>query len=163
MDYLIHDTICKHIHLVKIWATSISKDVSTGDTFDDALLVNEEILYEKSLCEEENDTVDKPDINTDTTSLSYFNNQCKQLKTSHSEISSIKTRLLTTCKNIELEISKCASEEVLRSGERHLNAAAIVLRSLDNINHTITLPVRKRLAPNANIEKQSRFVSTKKK
>ena len=71
--------------------------------------------------------------------------------------------MLTTCKNIELEISKCASVEALRSGEQHLNAAVIVLRSLSNIDHTSTLPVRKRPAPNANIEKQLRFVSTKKK
>ena len=64
-------------------------------------------------------------MSTDATSLSYLNSQCKQLKPF--EISS---RLLTTCKNTELEISKCASVEVLRSGERHLNAAMIVLRSL---------------------------------
>ena len=99
MDYLIHDTICKHIHLIKIWTIS-----TTGDTLDDAL---PEIL---SL--EENDADGKSDMNCDTTSLSYFNHQCNQLKTS--EISSIKTRLLTTCKNIELEISKCASVEALR-------------------------------------------------
>ena len=60
------------------------------------------------------------------TSLSYFNNQCNQLKTS--EIRCIKTRLLS-CKNIELEISKCASLEALILGEQHLDVA-VILRSL---------------------------------
>ena len=154
MDYLIHDTICKHIHLVKMW--TISKDLTTGETLDDdALPVNEEI---SSL--DENDVDSKSDMDCNITSLNYFNNHCK-LKTS--EITSIKDRFLTTCKNIELEISKCASVEALRSGEQHLHAAVMILRNLSNIDHTTTLPVHKRPAANVNIEKQTRFVSTKKK
>ena len=59
--------------------------------------------------------------------------------------------MFTTCKNTKLEISKCASVEALRLGEQHLNAAMMVAIRAKKFDHTNTLPIRKRLAPNRGV------------
>ena len=69
MDYLIHDTICKHIHLVKMWTTS--KDLTTGEMLDDDTSpINKEFSSPEEM-------VNPCNMNCDITSLKYLTTNVK--------------------------------------------------------------------------------------
>ena len=152
MDYLLHNTICKHIHLLKMWI-----DSKTRSSDEEKCGTGSNMVQFPEL----NDTLDYTSNDDGTGSMEYFNQKVGNKY--KSDIASVRSNLLATCKTLECEIAKCTAIQALHAGEKHLNAALVAIKSLDKLHSAVEIPVRKRPAPNQNMEKQLRFNSTKKK
>ena len=195
MDFLIHSTVCKHIHLVRMSSLSqnqsrdehssshpestplqltsntedyleqmISEDTesvsdrtsSQGSDVEAEVQITQQCLLQEKTGNISNVTpIDKGDLS----SVDYLSN-CIASKTD-SEVSTAKKKAVETCKKIEVVLSSFTSNvEAVRGAQKHLNAALAIIDAKDTDTDTFT--VRKRAAPNSNIEKQLRFHSTKK-
>ncbi|XP_011407648.1 PREDICTED: uncharacterized protein LOC100639460 [Amphimedon queenslandica] len=129
MDYLIHSTICKHIHLVEMSFNNVENII----TVDDTCTINEERI---SLDVQPNDELEAPStelltedtcsIETpDISSLQYLTHQIHN-QDSINDVSVMKEKAISTCKKVELALRDCTNIEAIKAGRKHLNAAFTV-------------------------------------
>ena len=116
-----------------------------------------DIPHDVVKCDSRTDTDVQMEVHTpDVSSLDYLSSHVS--KNSKSSCSTVQDRAIETCKKIEVALRRTTS---VKSAENHLKAALTII---SNATQTIeTLNTRKRVAPNAHIQQQTRFHSTKKK
>ena len=162
MDFILHSTVCKHIHLVEM--DKVSKDQEKSSTTANNETVDNFISNEYDHSAVGNETEREANEEPDVSSLQYLS-KCLVNSKSTDHASSVE-KAVSLCKKIEVALLECTSLDAIKQGTKHLTAALTVIKSIE-INRTTDeppcFPTRKRPAPNANAEKQIRFKSTKKK
>ena len=187
MDFLIHSTVCKHIHLVKIFSeaqsndrqdnhpckqlelTSLTmhknpeKDELPADEYD-AECVNTEVAdYSPRGSPQEDtnngETNNGPLIQDDVSSIDYLSSQVNTNPIS--ELNTLKEKMIATCKSIEVALGSTTNMEAVKAAKKHLNVALTIINAKCTDNETLV--VHKRAAPNSNSVQQIRFHPTKKK
>ena len=185
MDFLIHSTICKHIHLVMISCHSHSNNYTdpTSQPLDQQqnIVTGEEVTHsmeekdsvagtqtdtEKDCpdisqhevsCNSETDTDTQMEVHEhDVSSLDYLSSQVNN----DSKTSTVHDRSIETCKKIEIALMRTTSIDAVKTAEKHLKAALAILNATEVSE---SLNAHKRVAPNTHIQQQIRFHSTKKK
>ena len=171
IDYILHSTICKHIHLVKM-----SDEASSAPTAQLVQLSAQLSPKPSSQSQEHSISVSMEATNPDVVpysdtkhhgdndtgihaheSIAYLSSQVKI-----SDTCTFKDKAVATCQNIEAVLSTATSAEVVKSVQKHLDTALAILKATPS-QMTESFTVRKRVAPNTIIQPQARFHSTKKK
>ena len=153
MDFILHATICKHIHMVCIKLKQIDGSDSTTEI---ALQLSAEPAELVDTVEEQPEQV--------STSESIDNLEKYLQTTASDEASTSRTKALELCKQIETTVLNCTNVSAINNGMKHLHAALMVIRSMNNNPcRDTSFLVRKRPASNANSDVQFRFKSTKRK
>ena len=174
MDYLIHATICKHIHLVNIFdreqenETESSEINSSTTTTSVAMLpdCNESTSIEHIKLGSAS-TISSTSVtlesfsSVDVSSLQYLTHQISNQQNSD-DLLLVREHAIETCKKIELAICNSESVDAIKACRQHLNNALTIMSSVDKRKHSV-LPQKRKIAPNAHIQPQLRFISTKKK
>lgn len=145
VDYALHNTACKHMHLIHM---IMMADESEGNT------VGEEL---------------EPDHPGTSSSTSTSSSQVSDASLQHilqktSSTIDIQRQLVVSKANEVLVLAKSIeSAEGLQTASRHLSSAISILKTLGPEVPKQVLPCRKRPAPNARMETQVRYHSTKRK
>jgi len=139
IDSAIHNTVCKHTHLVQLYMTG---------TCDPTQTVSQHDAHSS-----------QPD------NLDYFTQVLRNEKVSPSQqqVEPLKREmklLLSEVQGLADETDNC---DVLKAGLCHVRSAVSIMKALQKPHTGETLTKKKRVAPNTNHELQSRFTSTKKK
>ena len=190
MDFLIHSTVCKHIHLVKMFSESQFDNAQDNDkqlkpkSSYDGEQVNTEVIdyepysanqpsssqadFDESHGQTEEFTLQEGTNSSETTDetpvkdTSSLNYLSSQVHTkTTSELNTLKEKTITACKKIEVALGGTTNLDIIKATHKHLNAALTIINARHITNDTFT--ARKRSAPNSNSEQQVRFHSTKKK
>jgi len=139
MDYLIHSTVCKHIHLVNTYQPSDinshfeheQSSVLSSNSEEDALSKenNESLLSgasgndceEPPLQEESTSSIiaDMPKV--DTCSVNYFSSQL--IGKVAAEVEKLQENATETCKKIEVAVKHSNNTNIIKSAQKHLNTA----------------------------------------
>ena len=174
LDYILHATICKHIHLVQMHSESLSfEGCKTGVASNESSpppfssFPDSEPPDPATVSTTVHMVPDKPNLQT-MSSVQYLAGICGSKITSDiqgpSQIQSVKEKALATCKQIEFALNKCDNKDAISTGIKHLNAALIVIKGIANTPHCQEqYPVQNTYAPNSNSKQQLRFKSTKRK
>ena len=152
MDFILHGTVCKHIHLVQILyseSSSSNKDHTSGN---DSTIASSEAQGEEntsistpvqssSISEESasvsHDQSKSHEVRTvegneepDILSLQYLS-KCLHISTKSTEHTcmSAKDRAVSICKKNEVALLDCINTEAVVAGMKYLNAALIVIKS----------------------------------
>lgn len=167
MDFILHATVCKHIHIVCL-GTSIDNEAedTSISTIQNPLVQEQEcsssIVSDSGANHTEVTDLAEGYLTADTATTSGVTENLEiYLKTTESH--STKMKAVKMCKEIEAELLNCQDVDAITAGMKHLSSALMVIRSMNNNPRNSSFPVKKRPAPNANCEKQFRFKSTKKK
>jgi len=180
MDFAIHYTVCKHIHLIHM-KHSLTTNANTV-AFEEANLVSQnDTSHLETSAVSTNDTTDElknvtedsevHDESADTgtsqdssfCSLEYFSKLLHQEK--HNDLFTAKEKTEKILHEILAKVQSCNSIDTINTIQAHLNSALTVLKSLESYN----TPQKQSLIPtskppaNANHQKQPRFYSTKNK
>ena len=157
MDFILHATVCKHIHLVQILyskSLSFNKDHTSGNdsTFASSKVQVEENtsisthVQSTSISEESasvsHDQSGTHEVGTvvgneepDISSLQYLSKclHTSQKSTEHTCMSA-KDRAVSVCKKIEVALLECVNTEAVLAGTKHLNAALTIIKAMESIN-----------------------------
>ena len=165
MDYILHATICKHIHMVQMQHSQQSSSLDPneiGDAVSSSLPPPLSSSCSKS-----------PDLVTSATptlldleamsSVEYLSN-CISGKITPDRQSTGKKKALEVCKQVELAIIQSDNDEAVSAGMKYLNATLLVIKGMSNSPQCPEqYPVQDSPpAPNSNSKRQLRFKSTKK-
>ena len=136
IDSAIHNTVCKHTHLVQLYITGTC-DTAQTDSQHDTYLDN----------------------------LDYFTQVLRNEKVSplQQQVEPLKREmklLLNEVQGLADDTNNC---DVLKAGLDHVRSAVSIMKALKRPHTGDTLTPTKRVAPNTNHELQPRFTSTKKK
>uniref|UniRef100_A0A1X7V9Y0 SWIM-type domain-containing protein n=1 Tax=Amphimedon queenslandica TaxID=400682 RepID=A0A1X7V9Y0_AMPQE len=180
IDFIVHATVCKHIHFIKMHLDctiptrsedlSSSIDLNADMQHSCAHEVEESRdLVETNSAFDENETVQSTDKTTEmcfeevqknnVSSVQYLS-KCLQRKPTPT---SAKNRATSLCKKIEVALLNCTNMDAIATGMKHLNAAYTVISAIDS--HVLSdgdFPTRKRVAPNTNFKKGGSFQIYKK-
>lgn len=160
IDFIVHATVCKHIHFIKLHLNSTIP--TTSEDLSPSIDLNADMQHAFA----EDETVQSTDKTTEIFSVSSveYLSKCLQRKpTPTCTCTSARNRATSLCKKIEVALLNCTNMDAIRTGIKHLNAAYTVISAMDSrVLSDGDFPTRKRVAPNANFEKQTRFKSTKK-
>ena len=133
LDFTLHSTVCKHIHLVHM-STALSTSTPQMET-----------------------------AITSPCNYDYYSQVlCHRAQTSN-RIKNTKTALNTNLLQLQTLVSQCDHVESLHIVKTHVQAAISVIKALRIPNTRNILPIKRKIAANANNIKQPSFFSTKKK
>ena len=92
----------------------------------------------------------------------YFNDVLFQNLTETTDLNAAKQKLLSCLKELENEIKVCNEIDSIHTARKHVQAAVSIIKAMQNQKESV-LPLKRKVSPNENHEKQRRFFSTKKK
>ena len=79
------------------------------------------------------------------------------------EVSKLHQKLLHKVSELSVLLRNCKNIDDFRAARNHITSAMIALKSHTQTNRSTILPIKRKIVPNQNYEKQPRFFSTKKK
>ena len=127
MDSIIHATVCKHVHLVKL-------------------------ITEKKVKQAEHTTLEN---------LEYFSSLFPEAHNGD-ELKELCQGLLRKLDKLKLLVQDCENIDAIKTAMKHLTSAEMIIVSLQDEQAAKKLPVKRKIPPNKNDEKQLRFFSTKR-
>ena len=159
MDYLIHATICKHIHLVNIFDREQENDTESSGINSSTTTTSVAMLPD---CNESTSiehiksgsasTISSTSVtlesfsSVDVSSLQYLTHQISNQQNSDDLL--VREHAIETCKKIELAICNSESVDAIKACRQHLNNALTIV---DKRKHSV-LPQKRKIAPNAHIQ-----------
>ena len=176
MDFALRATVCKHIHFIKVHLDSTTSEDSSSNVEVNAdlqhtcvpeeveesnVLVETNSAYEDETVQFTNKTAEtRSEVEENDVSSVEYLSKCLQTKPTST---SARDRATSLCKKIEVALLNCTNMDAIATGMKHLNAAYTVINAMDSrVINDGEFATRKRVAPNTNFEKQTRFKSTKK-
>ena len=182
MDFILHATMCKHIHFVKVYldsslnevssinttnnvdtSTAVSQHTFAAEEGESSVLVETTSVHEDEISDvhvqfteetTESCSAVAENDNPDITFVQYLW-KCLQIKPTSS---STRDRAISLCKKIEIALLNCTNMDAIMTGMKHINAAYIVINAMEaHVVNYREFGTRKRIAPNTNFEKQTRF------
>lgn len=144
-DYLVHNTVCKHIHIVKIVNKNI-QNVLEGTTTNDLSEVNNAGIDDSNYLLQ----------------LVTGNEKQKPDPSDYGKLTKAKNEMGNLINELKSLTESCTNTEAITSAMVHARAAINLVKILQH-NKTDVLQQTKRYAPNTKNETQLRFYSTKKK
>jgi len=174
IDYILHSTICKHIHLVNMSSETSSAPIAhlvempvqltsqpSAQSQEQSIpvstdITNADVVPPSDKEDHRDNDIHGTDIHAHE-SIEYLSRQVKI-----SDTCTFKDKAVATCQNIEAALSTATSAEAVKSVQKHLDAALAILKGTPS-QMIESFTTRKRVAPNTNSQPQARFHSTKKK
>ena len=147
MDCLIHNTICKHIHMIAKYQCSILPD-------------NDHVISDKT--NNNNTTNDSNGTGTVESATSFILNTLQHKERMDHNLSNVRLRLTNKLSILTTQILYCNELDTLLAAEKHINSATHLIQAMTtypNTTYECTTPE----PPNKNIQPQRPFYSTKKK
>lgn len=142
LDSMLHNTVCKHAHLIEIYHNNIENTQPLESTYTD------------------NPILEHPN-NMQTDTPTYFTHILSKEK--ETELSSLKTKLKSIIAELQITIDQCTDVSTLQAMRTQLQSASSMSRAMKEHSSDIRLAVKRKIPPNRNQEKQLRVFSTKKK
>lgn len=139
---MLHNTVCKHAHLIEIYHNNIENTQPLESTYTD------------------NPILEHPN-NMQTDTPTYFTHILSKEK--ETELSSLKTKLKSIIAELQITIDQCTDVSTLQAMRTQLQSASSMSRAMKEHSSDIRLAVKRKIPPNRNQEKQLRVFSTKKK
>lgn len=103
MDFIVHSTICEHIHFINILYVGTVKNTDLEEP------------------------VPSRDLDEPMTSLEYLENQLHSVSTKHT---TAKNKALALCKKIEVSLLECTNTDAKVAGAKHLQSALTVINAV---------------------------------
>ncbi len=141
-DSLIHNTICKHIHLIKRHLTNNATDQTSGSV----------------VGTQEESTVGYKD-----TEVTLVASHLQQDKKPPQDLSSLRQTLQDRLQQFVEELNGCDDKDILCQISKKVNASYHLYKSLTKENTSFTIKPVSNSPANKTIRPQQRFKSTKKK
>ena len=140
IDSLVHSTVCKHIHIVQMTKENKSPETKVEELDGNGILFDNE--YFLQVLGKEKMTTKQDDL----------------------KLSDEKMKMAQLIRDLQSLNMQCTSIDAVTISMTHVRTAISVIKALQvNRNPQLSIIPRKRVAPNANNEKQLRFHSTIKK
>ena len=111
-----------------------------------------------------NQHTNKPISTTETTEIDYdyFTNIMSQEKNPPNLLLT-KTKFLQHLTELEMIAKSCTNQEAILAATKHVRAAMSIIKALESQKEEKRLTMKRKHAPNQNMEKQLKFYSTKRK
>ena len=119
MDFILHSTVCKHIHLVEM--DKVSKDQEKSSTTANNEIVDNSISNEYGYSAVGNETEREGNEEPDVSSLQYLS-KCLVNSESTDHASSVE-KAVSLCKKIEVALLECTSLDAIKQGTKHFNCS----------------------------------------
>lgn len=129
MDFILHSTVCNHIHLVEMYKVGTSGENESSQAIEAPGLANTN--SSSSPCVKNRETIEEPDVS----SLQYLS---KCLVSSKSDHVASTEKAVSLCKQIEAALLECTSSDAIKRGTKHLTAALTVIRSVETVRNRTT-------------------------
>lgn len=167
LDSILHNTICKHAHLIKIYnnnVENIQPSQSPQSKSSPLQLPPSQLQLPPSQSSPHSAhiqhlNIQHSDIQADTPT--YFTHILT--KETESELSSLKRRLQSIISELQVTVDQCMNVSTLQAMRTHLQSAATMSRAMNENSSPISLAVKRKIPSTKHPEKQLRFFSTKKK
>ena len=97
-------------------------------------------------------------------SFGYFSSLLEH-RNENRELTKLRQQVLGKLNDLSVIVAECSNTDVLKTTSKHLNSALMAIRSIQTTStkQAKCLPLKRKIAPNKNAEKQPRFFSTKRK
>ena len=97
-------------------------------------------------------------------SLEYFSCLLED-KVEDSQLTTLRQQVLGKLNDMTILVTDCRDIDALKTTSKHVTSAIMAIRAMQSTlkSQSVTLPLKRKIPPNQNAEKQPRFFSTKKK
>ena len=103
------------------------------------------------------------DIKPTKNCLEYFSTLLEN-KADNKDLTTLRQQVLGKLNDLSVIVTECCNIDALKTTSKHLNSALMTIKSIQKTSKKQTyLPMKRKIAPNKNADKQPRFFSTKKK